>query len=281
VWRNRQLQSSFASAFPWSVALDVNDHGLVLGVGRAANRVQSAWIWDGRQLRTVPLPRATTLFGARRINEHGDVVGTVQDAHGLWFAARWLAPQYVPRLLPPATGDSGSVGHGLRDDAVAIGASDLADNSAHLPVLWDRQGHVHVLPALDGPAEAWVSSNAGDIAGYGWTGRDQSTPVHAFLWDGRYRLRDLGELPDSNDTKAFGISESSWVVGSSALDDADGKVQTSHGWVWPHQGPLVPLPIASREMSIAHDVIESGAIVGQVGEDLDVHGHAALWTCHA
>jgi uncharacterized membrane protein len=283
VWRNGHLQPEIASRFPWSIALDVNDHGLVLGVGRAANQTQTGWIWSGQHLSTLPLPSGTKLFGARRINERGDVVGTVQDSHSLWLAVRWLAPDHTPRLLPPASGDKGSTARGLNDDAVGVGTSDLSDNSAHLPVLWDRQGRAHALPALAGPTEAWVNNDVGDIAGTGVTSSDPSASSHshALIWDAQHRLHDLGELPNSNDTKAFGISTNSWVVGYSALSDANGQPQTSHAWVWPHEGALVPLPTASNDMSSAHDVMENGSIIGQVGVDLDPHGRAAVWTCHA
>jgi uncharacterized membrane protein len=283
VWRNGHLQPQIPFRFPWSVALDVNDHGLVLGVGRAADQSQTGWIWTGQHLFTLPLPARTKLFGVRRINELGDVVGTVQDPHNLWFAVRWSDPNYTPRILPPAAGGKGSTAHSLNDAAVGVGASYLSDNSPPLPVLWDRQGQAHALPALAGAAEAWVNNDAGDIAGTGSTSSDLSAAnhTHALFWDAQHRLHDLGELPNTNDTKAFGIAKNSWVVGYSALSDANGQPRTSHAWVWPHEGPLVPLPTPTNQMSSAHDVIENGTILGNVGVDLDPHGHAAVWTCHA
>jgi uncharacterized membrane protein len=283
VWRNGRLQPELAPTFPWSVALDVNDRGLVLGTGRTANKVQTAWIWNGQHLSTLSLPARTTLFGARRINERGDVIGTVQDPNNRWSAVRWSAPDHTPRLLPAVAGDEGSTAHSLNGDDVGVGGSYASDTSPPRPVLWDRQGRAHALPALAGPAEAWVINDAGDIAGTGLISSDPSAPSHShgLFWDAQHRVKDLGELPNSNDTKAFGISENSWVVGYSALTDANGHAQTSRGWVWPHQGPLVPLPTPNNEMSSAHDVIENGPILGQVGVDLDQHGRAAVWTCHA
>jgi uncharacterized membrane protein len=283
VWRNVHLQPQIPFRFPWSVALDVNDHGLVLGVGRAANQSPTGWIWTGQHLSTLPLPSRTKLVQARRINELGDVVGTLQDPHDLSFAVRWSATNYTPQILPPAAGDKGSTAHSLNDAAIGVGASYLSDDSPPSPVFWDRQGQAHALPTLAGSAEAWVNNDAGDIAGTGSTRSGPSAPnhTHALFWDAQHRLHDLGELPNTNDTQAFGISRNSWVVGYSALSDANGQPQTSHAWVWPHEGPLVQLPTPTNEMSSAHDVIENGSILGQVGVDLDPHGHASVWTCRA
>jgi uncharacterized membrane protein len=284
VWRDGHLQPQIPFKFPWSVASHVNDHGLVLGsAGRTADQIQAGWIWTGQRLSTLPLPSRTKLFQARRINERGDVVGTLQDPQGHWLAVRWSAPNYTPQILPPAAGDIGSFVHSLNDAAVGVGASYQSDDSPPSPVFWDRQGQAHALPALAGPAEAWVNNDAGDIAGTGSTSSDPSAPnhSHALFWDAQQRLHDLGELPNTNDTKAFGISKDSWVVGYSALSDANGQPQTSQAWVWPHEGPLVPLPTPTNQMSSAHDVIENGTILGQVGVDLDPHGRAAVWTCHA
>jgi uncharacterized membrane protein len=264
--------------------VDVNNHGAVLGsAGRAADQIQTGWIWTGQHMSTLPLPARTKPFQARRINERGDVIGTLLSAHNLSFAVRWSAPNHTPQILPPAAGDKGSFAHSLDDADVGVGASYVSEDSPPSPVFWDRQGQAHALPALAGPAEAWVNDDAGDIAGTGSTSSDPSAPnhSHALYWDAQHGLHDLGELPNTNDTKAFGISKNSWVVGYSALNGPNGQPQTSHAWVWPHEGPLVPLPTPTNQMSIAHDVIEDGSIVGQIGVDLDPHGHAAVWTCRA
>ena len=142
----------------------------------------------------------------------------------------------------------------------------------------DRRGDVHVLPALAGPAEAWVNNDAGEAAGYGWDTPDLNA-AHALFWTRQHRLLDLAGLPQANGTFSFGISQTGWVVGYSEEVSETG-VLFAIAWVWTHRGPLVPLPTPAGQQSIAHDVLENGLIVGAVGKDvggLDLH--AATWSC--
>jgi uncharacterized membrane protein len=283
VWQRGELKPSFDTGFVQSTALDVNDRGLVLGQGlRRTDRVRVGWLWNGTTLTLLPLPAGTTLTMVRRLNQRGDVVGTVQTQQGLEFAVRWAAPRYRPQILPPVPGDVGSFGHGINNRGTAAGSTDL--DGRDYPVLWDRRGRIEVLPSPGGAAEAWVINNAGQVAGYGWTSNnpaDRANERHALFWDTRHRVHDLGELPGANDTESLGIAQNGWVVGYSAsVEVSTDEVRFSYGWVWPHAGPLIQLPTPAGQMSIAHDLIENGTVVGAVGADVGPPvSRLAVWQC--
>lgn len=148
VWQRGVLQPSFDAGFLQSTALDVNDRGVVLGQGlQRADRTRMGWLWNGKKLTLLPLPGGTTLTMLRRLNQRGDVVGTLQNQQGIEFAVRWTAPRYRPRILPPTPGDAGSFGHGINNRGTAAGASDR-DDGRQSSVLWDRRGRTQILPRL-------------------------------------------------------------------------------------------------------------------------------------
>jgi uncharacterized membrane protein len=279
-WRDGVLQPLFDDGHQVSVALDVNDRGLVLWQGLAPT--PDGWVSSGYRTIKLAAPPGTTIDQTRRLNERGDVAGYVDKPDGTPLAVRWDAPGYRPRILPLPDGDLASEARGINDARATVGSVLLPDGSTVLPAWWDGSGRPQLLPALAGPGEAWINDDAGEAAGFGFLSPDTNDPTNiadALFWTSRHQLRDLGHLPGTNYDQALGISQRGWVVGSGRQIDPNGQTVSQIGWIWPHHGSLIPIPTPVAQQSTAHDVTERGTVVGAVGPDADFQPRATIWEC--
>ena len=101
----------------------------------------------------------------------------------------------------------------------------------------------------------------------GASGHPHGAETHAFFWDAKGGIRDLGTLPGGDYSSAFSINDSGVVVGTS-------NTSTSmHAFSWTTTQGLHDLgTLPGADASSAFSINNPGQIVGSSG------AHAALWT---
>jgi probable HAF family extracellular repeat protein len=104
----------------------------------------------------------------------------------------------------------------------------------------------------------------------GGSGHPHGSDTHAFFWQKRGGMLDLGTLPGGDYSAAFGINASGQVVGTS--NTAKGM----HAFTWSSRGGLRDLGARpGAEDSAAYSVNNKGEIAGSSG------GHAVVWSGEA
>jgi probable HAF family extracellular repeat protein len=101
----------------------------------------------------------------------------------------------------------------------------------------------------------------------GASGHPHGADTHAFFWEKKGGIRDLGALPGGDYSVAFGINDSGIVAGSS-------NTSTSiHAFTWTSAGGLQQLgTLPGTDSSSAFAINNQGQIAGASG------AHAVLWT---
>ena len=116
-----------------------------------------------------------------------------------------------------------------------------------------------------GSARVHAVNSAGQAAG--GSGYPHGAQTHAFFWEKRGGIRDLGTLPGGDYSAAFGINDSGTVVGTS-------NTSTSmHAFSWTSAQGLRDLgTLPGADSSSAFAINNQGQIAGASG------AHAALWS---
>jgi probable HAF family extracellular repeat protein len=189
---------------------------------------------------------------AHAINSSGQVVGQADVASGAPHPFLWQNGNMI---------DLGSLGGccggalAINDAGVIVGWSTTADGHDR-DFIW-QNGIMTELPTLggengsDGPN---AINSFGVVVGPSYT---SDTHIHPYVWQNGV-MTDLGF-----DGRAFGVNDSSWVVGSGAA-----------AFVW-QAGVMSTLPTLSTMPPIAdfaNAINNAGQIVGNSA------GHAVLWT---
>jgi probable HAF family extracellular repeat protein len=116
-----------------------------------------------------------------------------------------------------------------------------------------------------GSARVHAVNSQGQVAG--GSGYPHGAETHAFFWEKAGGIRDLGTLPGGDYSAAFGINDSSVVVGSS------NTATSMHAFSWTSAQGLHDLgTLPGTNGSAAFSINNQGQIVGSSG------GHAALWS---
>jgi probable HAF family extracellular repeat protein len=100
----------------------------------------------------------------------------------------------------------------------------------------------------------------------GGSGYPHGAETHAFFWEKRGGIRDLGTLPGGDYSAAYGINDSGTVVGTS------NTATSMHAFIWSNAQGLRDLgTLPGADASAAFSINNQGMIAGSSG------GHAALW----
>jgi hypothetical protein len=204
--------------------------------------------------------------------------------HG-WSA--WPASAALA-ILRPRPGDAFSSADGINDIGVAVGETDQAvagRPGVFIPhaAAWSSSGHIRVLSGAYGPgtpADLFEINNAGTAAGESYRTDARGNPVSddATVWSPAGVPTDLGFLPGTNLSVAFGLSQSGDAAGLTAdFDYANGvPLSQPHGFVWPGHGPLLtlgePLRVLGNLGAVAAFSRNGTSILA-----LDVTGRLTTW----
>jgi probable HAF family extracellular repeat protein len=239
---------------PNSAAFGVNEWGQA--VGQAETSVRNTEDFCG--LNAYGLPSSTaclpflwqygvmtplpTLGGANgaanMINNRGEVAGVAETTSpdpnpacpvSQFKPVIWENGKIQP--LPTVDGDPDGAAIDINDNGQVVGISGpcapfnpplgyhLVDAHA---LLWEKDGSVHDLGNLGGPAgtfggnHACAINNQGQVVGHSDLTGD--TTFHAYLWTKETGMKDIGTLKGDFASAALGINDGSQVVGIS-LDE--------------------------------------------------------------
>jgi probable HAF family extracellular repeat protein len=211
-----------------SVALDVNNHGQVIGQAETGTQDQKC--------------QAPQVFD--------------------YYAVIW-EPNSSMVTLPPYAGDVVSSVGSINENGQVVGASGPCyfpgpQAQAHA-VIWQNGTAIDLgnLGGSEGNAANDINSSGQIIGGSDLPG-DQAQ--HAFLWQNGTGMKDLGTLPGDTFSYAFGINDKGQIVGQSC--PASGACR---GFIWQNGrmtdlNLLVP-PNPKVDLVYGGDINNSGQIV--------------------
>ena len=256
-----------------SNAIAVNDGGAAAVNAGVLGDISHLRTWVWRRGRATLLPALPGGGGtaARRINDHGDVVGNAIAADGHTHPVLWHHGQITDLGLPAGM-----------TDGFAFGINDAGEISGSVATSPDDDGELFAFTWRDGDfrildhGQANVIDDSGRAAGR----FDDSAGLPTAAWwapDGT--LHDLGVLdPHSSDPLG-------WIFATDGRGDwagaGSGDDGTPTAFVSRLHGPLLALPGLDgtyTSESYAHGLDPSGDAAGQ-STTIEGQLHATLWTC--
>jgi len=176
------------------------------------------FIWRHGVMTPLPLLGGNNGF-ATRVNNQGQAVGNAEyntpDPTCVFRigVVVWENGKII-KILPPLPGDPDATPYAINDWGQVTGASGDCSSSDPLhAVLW-QDGKVTNLGSLGGTRSVGIDiNNQGQVVGNSWlTGQ---TAYHAFLWQKRTGMIDLGTLSGDVYSTGDGINGEGQVVGGS------------------------------------------------------------------
>ena len=291
IWRRGKLTVLHRNGIGIGVALDINARGDIVGTNRQFSQAWELRSGTVRLLRHPPGSSGPDSIFARRINARGQIAGGAAFPSGAADGLRWASASAAPAILRPRPGDAASSADGINDIGVAAGETDRFAGGQFIPhaATWNRSGRIRVLSGAYGPgtpADLFEINNAGTAAGesYRTDAHGNFVSDDATVWSPSGVPTDLGFLPGTNLSVAFGLSESGYAAGlTQAVRYRDGMpLSQPHGFVWPGHGPLLTLPVPGRSYahseSFFHQITDNGTVAGTAGP-AGGPDRPFLWTC--
>src|SRR5262249_38842094 len=291
IWRRGKLTVLHRNGIGIGVALDINARGDIVGTNRQLSQAWELRSGPGRLRRHPPGSSGPGSIFARRINARGQIAGGAAFPSGAADGLRWASASAAPAILRPRPRDAASSARGINDIGVAAGETDQLVAGQLIPhaATWNRSGHIRVLSGAYGrgtPADLFEINNAGTAAGESYRTDASGNPVSddATVWSPSGMPTDLGFLPGTNLSVAFGLSESGYAAGlTQAVRYRDGMpLSQPHGFVWPGHGPLLTLPVPGRSYAhseaFLHQSTDNGT-VARTARPARGPDRRFLWTC--
>jgi probable HAF family extracellular repeat protein len=194
----------------WSVALGLNDDGVVVGASNTATALR-AFIWSRaagiRELSPLPGDSGSEALGVNRAQL---AVGYSSGPAGV-VAVVWLADGQV-RRLPVPVGTRASRAVAISEAGDVVGTATTAAGVRALR--WPMGGGVVQLGALPGDVESEVTAtnNRGDAVGQS----REPKRSQAVRWTPAGGIQALGTLPGGAYSLANGVNQRGDVVGTAA-----------------------------------------------------------------
>ncbi len=217
---------------------------------------------------------ANIFHGGGGMNDQGQVVGRSDTYDSRSRAFLWREARVWSRIQDLGTlpGGQNSTAYAVNDGGEAVGFADTAGGDNHA-VLW-REGYIRDLGSLPGfrYSVATDINSRGQIAGRAYNPQPNQPnlllwPSHAVLWENG-RMRDLGMLPGTISSRAYGINDRGQVVGWALT-----KNKLRRPFLW-ENGRLTAL--RGDAVSAATGINNRGQIIGISGPTDDTV-HAILW----
>lgn len=253
----------------WISALDMNERGVVVGVGKTPQDATHAFLW--RRGQTIDLGAlGGTSSEARAINDAGQVVGNYRDEAGRTRAFLWQDGEMIdlnelidPRrdrwILQSANDINRKgtiVGYGLYTEGQRTYRRGFMLKTA------GRIRLVHLAPYTEGgESSASALNDDGQVVG--------TSGSRGVLWDGEAVI-NLGSL-EGGYTAPAAINNLRQVVGRSQLDHG----WDDHAFLW-ENGKMIDLGTLGGERSGANTILEDGTILG-MATDSDGRERAFIW----
>ena len=293
LWRNGTLTD--LELLPGGVngqTVGISENGLIAGfsenglmdplsglpVGRAV-----LWTEDGKIIDLGAVPGGTGSL-ATAVNNRGQAVGfsnnDVSDSFSMTsgFATQTRAFLWQNGVIRDlgTLGGPDSIAFDLNERGQIAGIS-YSDSNASLncpwpltthPFFWEH-GKMTDIGSLGGSCGVsnWMN-NRGQVVGFSNVTGDQP---HAFSWDRKEGLKDLGTLPGRSVSFANWINDAGEIVGS------DDVFNGGHAIFWKN-GKTIDLGILPGDCSSEALAINSnGQIVGHSSPDCVQDGNAVLW----
>src|SRR5437016_5989933 len=179
-----------------------------------------AAIWRNGKLTALPALPEGHNAQAYGLNDRSEVIGfsengvedsscaTLMPFQVFRYDAVVWEPNGHIRKLSRLAGDTVAFGFGMNNKGQAVGSSGLCSNTSLPPlppngahaVLWEKDGSPTNLGDLGGTSNIATSvNNQGEVVG---TSQSTDGTIHAFVWNRRRGMRDLGTFPGAVATVA-------------------------------------------------------------------------------
>ncbi|HWY23232.1 MAG TPA: hypothetical protein VNX26_18540 [Candidatus Acidoferrum sp.] len=249
----------------------INSSGEVVGSSYTAALVLHAYVWtkkDGiRDLGTF----GGSSSAAYAINDFGTVVGQADLASGLFHAFSWTGSGGMQDL--GTLGGSESAAFAINNHGQVVGNAFTATGLSHA-FLWTTGNGMQDLGTLGGDSStAYAINSYGEVVGSSQL--PNNSGVHAFLWTSSKGMQDLGTINGYNYSSAYGINDSSRVVGYVGLTQA---FTYTFGFLWSSAHHLNSLGfLEGGTQTFAVGINSFGAVVGSFNDAFGV-SYAFMWT---
>jgi probable HAF family extracellular repeat protein len=254
-----------------SYAGGINSSGQVVGSSYTPAILLHAYVWTAQQ----GIKDLGTFGGnsssAYAINDFGTVVGQADLPSGLFHAFSWTESGGMQDL--GTLGGSESAAYAINNRGEIVGSAFTTGGLSHA-FLWTKAGGMQDLGTLGGDGStAYAINSNGEVVGTSQL--PNNSGYHAFLWSQAKGMQDLGTINNFNDSSAYGINDSSKVVGYVGGTQA---FTYTFGFLWSSGHHLNSLGFLEGGIQTFPVGINSfGQVVGSFADANSV-SYAFLWT---